>query len=155
MENPYAAPVAAPLATTQHLPKKMLWWKILFWLLVILEGAAFIAIVWGDDALAWDDSVEIVIYVFVIAGIFGFAYQRVLFAELFWRGVIPVAALWDIFLIGKSVYEGLHQEYFFVGVVIIAAVFGPVMFFQYLALYKYAFQSPHLWNAKTNRVAPE
>ena len=153
MENPYAAPVAAPLATTQHLPKKMLWWKIFFWLLVMLEGAAFIAIFLGDDSLAWDDTCEMVIYVFVIAGVFGFAYQRALFSELFWRCLIPLAALWDIFLIGKAVAEEWHQEYFFVGVVIIAAVFGPVMFFQYLALYKYAFQSPQLWIAKTNRVA--
>lgn len=155
MENPYAAPVAAPLATTQHPPKKMFWWKIFFWLLVLLEGAAFIAVLWGEDALAWDDTCEMVIYVFVIAGVFGFAYGRTLFTERFWRCLIPVAALWDIFLTGQGVYEAWHQEYFFVGVAIVAVLFGPVMFFQYLALYKYAFQSRPLWIAKTNRVATE
>lgn len=152
MENPYAAPLAAPLATTQHPPKKMLWWKIFFWLLVSFESAAFITIFFGDDSLAWDDLCEMVIYVFVIAGVFGFAYGRMLFTELFWRCFIPVAALWDIFLTGKGVYEAWHQEYFFVGVAIVAVIFGPVIFFQYLALYKYAFQSSHLWFTKTNRV---
>lgn len=155
MENPYTAPVAAPLASTQHLPKKMLWWKIFFWLLVLLEGAAFIAIFWGDDALAWDDICEVIIYIFVIAGVFGFAYERTLFTERFWRCLIPLAALWDIFLTGQSAYETRHQEYFFVVIAIVAVIFGPFIFFQYLALYKYAFQSTHLWGAKTNRVAPE
>lgn len=127
----------------------------IFWLLVLLQGASFIVIFGDGDTPAWDDICEVVIYVFVIAGVFGFAYERALFTERFWRCLIPVAALWDIYLTGQGVYEAWHQEYFFVGIAIVAVIFGPFVFFQYLALYKYAFQSPQLWIAKTNRVAPE
>ncbi len=155
MENPYATPVAAPLAPTQHSPKKMLWWKIFFWLLVLLQISTFIGIFSGSDALTWDVIGEMVIYIFVIAGVFGFAYRQALFTEWFWRCLVPVAALWDMFLIGQSVTGAWNKEHSFVGVIIIAVVFGPLMSFQYFALYKYAFRSNYLWATKTNRVAPE
>lgn len=153
--NPYSAP-ESNLEPAVHAPRKMLWWKIFCWVFVLIQLSAAISMAADYEELTWQDPVDIFIYGFVCTGIYGFAYQKKILIPLAWRALIVITLLWDSIYLGTEFYDLLvTEDEGRVIFVIILIVFSPLLFLQYLALYKYAFQSAHLWQANTKRAASE
>ncbi len=145
INNPYSAP-EANLEPVIQAPRKMRWWKIFFWVFLLCQLWAAISAATDYEELTWQDPIDLVIYGFVCAGIFGFAYQKKIFTPLVWRALIVITLLWETIFIGTEVYDLLiTEEDAWIFLVIVLVVFSPLIFLQYLALYKFAFQSSHLW----------
>ncbi len=153
--NPYEAP-ESNLEPVIQAPRNMLWWKIFFWVFLVIQLSAAISMLTGYETLTWQDPIDIVIYGFVCAGIFGFVYQKKILVPFAWRILIAITLLWDSFYLGTEFYDLLvTEEDARVIFAIILIVFSPLLFLQYLALYKYAFQSAYLWQENTKRAASE
>ncbi len=149
--NSYDAP-ESNLEPVIQAPRKMLGWKIYFWVLLTLQCLFIYGNLFDVESIGWQETVDCVIYVFVLSGIFGLAYQKKIFLNLFWRFFIPVVFLWDLFYTAMQFLEPDMDVASQISFAVILVFFLPFIFFQYLALYKYAFQSAYLWQENAQRA---
>ncbi len=122
-------------------------WKIFFWVLFLIEATYLISEVVEPTEELQILAVEVVVYFFTFLGIFGYAYNRKFFFQKFWGYFIPVAVLWDVYsLVEVATLEFEIPIEYFIYYGSIAIVVFPLLALQYLALYKYRFHSPYIWN---------
>ena len=90
---------------------------------------------------------ELVIYSFILIGIYGFVYnKRILYRKL-WAIFIPVGIIYDLYTVTTielTTVDTMMELYIVFGIIII--IFLPMSFFQYMALYKYSFKSVNIWS---------
>lgn len=146
MKNPYKGPdsnVDVEAQTTE--PKTA--WKVFFWILLFLESLSFISM-FSDSEEEWLINIlELVIYSFILIGIYGFVYNKRIFYRKLWASFIPVGIIFDLYtltMIELTAVNTMMELYIVVGIIIIILL--PISFFQYMALYKYSFKSVKIWS---------
>jgi hypothetical protein len=146
MTDPYRTPqsdveVIRPISKAK--------WKVFFWIVLFLEIISIVFMIIDPEESALEIVAELIIYPIIIIGIFGFAYgRRILFSRL-WITMIPVGLSYDVYVLFTLDWAFGSTEEMYVTAGLTAVIFFPLMFFQYLALYKYSFKSPEVWLQST------
>lgn len=151
MENPYIAP-AAELESRHQLPRKKTGWKIFFWIFLSLVCLSFWFVISDAESSIIDKVGEVIVYTLMTLGLFGFAYNTKIFTMLFWRYFIPFAMVWDIYTLVSEDWS-IFSEIDIVTYILICSTLAAVgvwLFFQYFALYQYAYQSREIWAKKSS-----
>lgn len=151
MNDPYKTPQAN---VEVHETASKTGWKIFFWVLLVLEvlSLAYMAIDPAETLLK--TLLETLIYLSILTGIFGFAYDRKLLFRRFWVALIPVGLIYDAYtlLMLDWGFESAEEMYF--SLALIALLLIPLMFFQYLGLYSYACKSAQIWQPDADTKSP-
>ncbi len=106
---------------------------------MVLEVISITVMVSDPTETVLDIVIELVIYTIIILGLFGYAYNKRIIFKKFWTFVLPVGIVYDMYALYKMnwTFESTEGLYFIIG---FTAVIGlPIMFFQYLAIYRYGF----------------
>jgi hypothetical protein len=143
LNNPYVAPTS-DLGAEKHLAPKTLW-KIFFWVLLVLEVLSLLMLLMDPSESLLIILFDTVIYSFILLGLFGFSYNRKIINRIIWAYVIPIGIVFDlynVFSLGLE-FETTDELYVVLGLAV--AISLPLMIFQYLALFKYSFRSPEIW----------
>ncbi len=142
MTNPYQTPQSDVNVVEQVSKTK---WKFFVWVIVLLEILSIVMLVIDPEESVLDVVIDLVIYIFIILGLFGYAYNKRIFFKEMWKFVIPVAFVYDIYglYVLDWTYGSTEELYITIGFT--AAIGLPIMFFQYLALYRYGFRSQEIW----------
>lgn len=146
MENPYEVPQSTLEGETLTLRKKT-GWKVFFWVFGVLYIAMFFVMYFETKYSLVFKMTETLVYCGVLAGLFCFAYNKRLFQSRLWKFFFPVAMGWDMYSVGSSFTETTmaFTSENLIFILIYLLMITPIYFFQYLALYKYAFQSQEIW----------
>lgn len=144
IDNPYLAP-ESDLEPVDRAPRKMLGWKIYFWILLLLQCLFIFSNLYEVESIGWQELVDCFIYIVVLAGVFGLAFQKKIFLIWFWRYFILVLLLWDVSYTAMQFFAHDMDEVSQLTFAFTLLFLSPFIFFQYFALYKYAFQSTYLW----------
>jgi len=151
MTNLYQAPTSDLLGEVVERPKKR--WKVFFWLILVLEMLSIFGMLSEDAVDVKHLILEVLMYSFVLLGLFGFAYHKRIFVAGFWKLVLPVVMSYDAY--SFATVEGLElQEVdsIMVVLVIMVILILPLLLFQYYALFRYGFKSAFIWG---DRQRPE
>lgn len=142
MIDPYQTPQSDVQVIEQNSKTK---WKVFLWVIATLEVISVAILVTDPNESALDVFVDLVIYTTIILGVFGYAYNKRIFFKKFWTFVIPVGIAYDIYGLytWNWTFESTEELYLTIGIT--AAIALPIMFFQYLALFRYGFKSQELW----------
>jgi len=136
-------------------PQSKLKWKILFWVILTLEVISFFSMYfYPDDEGILYHILELWIYTTILTGIFGYAYNRKILNPTFWRRFIPVGICWDIYTLYRafiSQEQEIAPEYLVIWIGALLAIFLPIVFLQYYAIYKYSFKSDDIWQKNTDK----
>ena len=142
MDSLYKAPEAI-IRDTEVQAKTL--WKVFAWVTLLLEPLSVYLLLSMPEVTMVELAAEVVVYGFIILGLFGFAYNKRFLSRLFWMLLIPVGGLYDIydiFSLGWD-FETPLEGYLTAGLV--AVVWLAPTYFQYLALYKYSARSSPIW----------
>ncbi|MDZ4261996.1 MAG: hypothetical protein U1B30_06660 [Pseudomonadota bacterium] len=146
MTNPYEVPQAVLKSEALPLRKKT-GWKIFFWIFMPLACLSFWFVIADAESSNIDKLGEVIVYSLIGVGLFGFAYNKKIFAMRFWRGLIPVAIGWDIYTLVNQDWTLFSKNdmaaYIIIGITL--TCLGLMLFFQYFGLYQYAYQSREIW----------
>ena len=142
MTDPYKPPKSV-LKTDYVLSKTK--WKIFFWIILVLESFSIISMVSDDQERLIDILLDIVIYTSIVIGVFGFSFNKKILFRKFWLYLIPVGFIYDIYVLYEVDWEieSSLETYLFIAFASVTLL--PLMFFQYLALYKYSSKSLEIW----------
>ena len=149
MNNPYQTP-GSDVQVREVASKTG--WKVFFWMLLGLQVLTVVLTVMGFSDSMTDLAIEITIYTIILVGIFGYAFNKRVFKPIFWKFFIPVVIVYDIYYIfidDEWAFENTEEMFWVIGTFVV--VFLPLIFFQYLALVRYAFGADEIWkcsNAK-------
>jgi hypothetical protein len=148
MSNPYETP-QSNIEVNLSISKTK--WKVFFWVVFFLEVLSLVSLFVDPEESILSIIFELIIYGSIIIGIFGFAYDKKIFFIQFWILLIPAAFIYDIYIFTTGDWgledlaiESIFEMYLVFGGML--AIILPLMFFQYLALYKYCFKSPQIWD---------
>jgi len=147
MTNPYEVPQA--ILENEVLPlRKKTGWKVFFWIFMPLACLSFWFVIVDAESSYIDKLGEVIVYSLIGVGLFGFAYNKKIFTMLFWRYFIPFAMVWDIYTLASEDWS-MFSEIDIVTYILICSTLAAVgvwLFFQYFALYQYAYQSREIWD---------
>ncbi len=147
MDNPYEPPTADIDDGTIATPSKLKW-KIFFWVLASLEGLSMIYnFVYPEEQGLGSIIGELIVYSLILTGLFGFAYNKKILFQKFWRYLIPAGIGWDVYTIFLTGYFEVTEEYelyILIGTLVILVL--PILIFQYLALFFYSYKSENIWS---------
>lgn len=139
MIDPYKPPVSD--VKVEEVKRKTIW-KVFFWLILILEVLSLIDIAFDPNKPVNDLLIEAVIYSAILMGLFGYAYSKRIFNKLFWKFVFPIGIAYDLY----DFYGVAEWDWSFSSIdIVFAIIVFPLMYFQYLALYRYGFKSEEIW----------
>jgi hypothetical protein len=145
MTNPYKAPESEVGSGIPQIHSKAAW-KGFFWVILVFEVLSLIASFYVP-IISWFALIaEIIIYGLILTGLFGFAYNKKILYKNLWGYLIPSGIFFDVYSIFSEDFGELSNDlelYFVIGLIVVFAL--PLMFFQYLALYKYRFKSDSIW----------
>jgi hypothetical protein len=139
MDSLYKAPEAI-IRDTDVQAKTM--WKVFAWITLLLEPLSVYLLLSMPEVAMVEVIAEVVVYGFIILGLFGFAYDKRFLSRHFWMLLIPVGGLYDIFSLGWD-FDTPLEGYLTGGLV--AVVWLVPTYFQYLALYRYSARSSQIW----------
>ena len=145
MDNPYAAPHAA-LENDALVMRKKTGWKIMFWCYLIVEVMSVIGMFFSEDDTVFDIVGDIVVYSFVLAGIFAFAYNKKIAVSALWKLVLLVLFVWDCYVFSSLFKDDTFADINTFVTIGLCGVVAIIAFFEYFALYQYAFQSKEIWS---------
>ena len=120
-----------------------MFWKIYFWVLVVL--LAFYHPSVGFPRI-WE-VIDLVIDVIAIVGLFAFCWEKRILTRLFWRAFFPICIIWNVFYRYfipeiQKVYLAPDPDWFKSVDIIFSLVMSILLF---IALYLYAFRRSELW----------
>lgn len=149
MNTPYSTPTSELNGDNRYelRPKKL--WKIFFWFIVVAEILS-IKMMIGDNDPIVKIFADVFVYSFVIMGLFGYSYNRRIINRMIWKLTIPVALFYDVYTMLVMDVDGAESagELMFTSVFLVVTV-TPLLFFQYLGLFKYAYRSDEIWQYMT------
>jgi hypothetical protein len=121
-------------------------WKILFFIILSLQVVSFKDsihnIINAEKVLT--SLLDLLIYSFVLIALFGFSFRKKILNRTIWKILFPVALLFDIIMLA-SMFNNSNNGMDALTLTIILVVFSPLVVFQYIALYKYAFSKIIPW----------
>jgi hypothetical protein len=131
---------------------KKIGWKIYFVIFSLLLLFAYYDFI--SKGITIYDSVDIVISLTALTGLFGYTFTKKIHSQTFWRIWLFVIVIWDLFynlyltaILGVA--QGVAQEGDKINIteMLIAFIF---IFPEYVALYLYGYKSTELWEHKNN-----
>jgi len=151
--NPYQAPEASlevsPSLSTKP-PKKHILWKVFFFLMLAGQLFSWIFSIY-DLSVAQTDVfasvMDLVVYPFMIAGLYGYIFQKRIYNRNFWRRFFIGFVVIDIYQIIRVFVEVINFESGISMMVLpfVILIILPFMYFTYLALYRYAYKDVFPW----------
>ncbi len=129
--------------------KRSIWWKVYFWLLVILSFVYFgLSFLGEGESIFLEDNifsniykgVIILIYFISLVALWGFVYQKRVFYKEFWIYIFFIIVIELIAFSIMTPVEPSTQEIEYSGFLLLIGVF-----FYFYALYQYAFKMRNLW----------
>ena len=119
----------------------IVYWKIYFWVIVILSGYSYIVIGFGR---IWE-FVDICIFATAFMGLYGFAWQKQVLSRSFWRAFFPAQIIWNIYyLYFMSLPESVAEE-----ADMSRLLFGTINLLPYIplmiALFLYTYFKDEIW----------
>jgi hypothetical protein len=124
------------------------WWKIYFFLALVLTFAEFVLLLFVDDGrtLVWWEWAYVPLYTIQIVGLFGFVYRHRLAIPLLWKFAFVASVayeVWELLSIATDPQlHGADQAIFFVATVAMGLALQVPML---LGLFLYGFRSKELW----------
>lgn len=90
--------------------------------------------------------IDIPLSLIALAGLFGFAYQKSILMKTFWKVLLPVVVVWDLF--ANFLWNGVSglRDFAWLEIVFVIAVYYVLFSAEYAALYLYGFRSKKIWN---------
>ena len=144
LNNPYNTPSSDLGEDKQSVSKTK--WKVFFWVIIVIELLSLILMV-SDSEETWLNIIlDIIVYSSIIIGLYGFSYNKKILNKKIWVYLIPIGIALEIY---GFLREGLtfeSSEEMYVVLAITAVIIVPLLFLQFLALYKYSFKSPEIWS---------
>ncbi len=129
---------------------RSIWWKAYFFIFLTLVLLAFNSYFY--NLLAGEKLIEsissFVVTPWVLVAIFGYSFNRKFFVRKVWEMLFPIVIITDILSVTLSYMSfseqnGPGQSLFIF--VVIYVLFAPLLYFQYLALYRYGFSKNEPW----------
>lgn len=80
-----------------------MWWKIYFWVLLILSLIGIIFVYGTVDTWNSGDWTDIIVSIIQLIGLYAFVYKKQVFAQIFWR----------IFFVITIISAGFYLIYFY------------------------------------------
>ncbi len=160
--NPFEPP-RADIRIDESATDKRLGWKVFFLLMLILNIFGFYSVFVGE-AFQLMDILDLLVYLFVLLALFGYAFKKAFFTQGFWKVLLPISLLVDISSLFTDVSDVFQNEMgvfvdapiFYtdldlggIGVITIIIMFVilvPIMLLQYLILYRYGYTDREPWN---------
>jgi len=143
MIDPYKAPDSDVQAQDTNSKTR---WKIFVWFLLILQVISVVLFFVDDDETIYDFILEIVIYGVALLCIFGYAYNKKFLIQSYWKPVLPVTMIYDFYyFFVEEPWSFESEEEMYIILITIGIIILPILFFQYLALYRYAFKADEIW----------
>jgi hypothetical protein len=143
-ENPYRPPLSA---SSPEPPSRRIGWKVYQALLAL--SYVFGYVLTGVQWIQPFDVVDMIVTLVAMVGLFGFAYRRRLANAVFWRRWLPIQVAWDIVVVVFLAQIGLAHQVPGAGErsatfdLTVQLVFLLPL---YIALFRYGFRSPELWD---------
>jgi hypothetical protein len=115
-------------------------WRIYFFVVVALMMASLLMELFGQDEYRLAlDTVDYLISVIGIVGLFGYAFSRKYFSQGFWKAYVLIGVVWEIFIVAHD-FE-IDPEFGGLWLPVLTSVFyvllfGPV----YVAVWRYGFR---------------
>ncbi|TDJ64295.1 MAG: hypothetical protein E2O36_01965 [Proteobacteria bacterium] len=141
--DPYQSP-GADVDSGGQGPENNIWWKIYFWLNIILMIMGFMAFPFIEGITLFD-YLDIIVSLIAIVGLFGFAFYRPIGDVVFWRYFFYITLIESfayVFVVPLIGYERFGQ----------APNFGAMFIFEVIyvwilccALYFYAYKRSFIW----------
>lgn len=148
--NPYEPP-KAEITTTVSTASSKKGWKVYFWIFLFLEILSTIDIITPpiEEEFITRRVLGIFIYVFVLVGVGGFAYNKPFLSKFFWQCFLPLVIIWDLFYIYQEIiplleFEMTFEIYFLIPLSMVILI---LMLIQYYALYSYGYNNDPLWES--------
>ncbi len=121
---------------------KMIGWKIYFGFLLILSIPSYthygLPRHWG--------VIDFIIYILATIGLFGFCWSKKIFTKNFWKILLPICIIWNIFY---QYFIPLMPEVAKLSPKIPRVVLATIIWIPYIplviALYLYGFKNTELW----------
>ena len=122
-------------------------WKVFFWIefIVLVNYIVFLALDSTVPTLML--AYELSAYSVILLGIFGYAYNKRIRTQNFWKLILPLAVIFDVYYLifdEPWSFESSQEMFFLRGV--LAVVILPFYVFQYVALYRYGFKAAEIWS---------
>ncbi len=126
-------------------------WKIYAWLI----GVLFLGPLIADPEIGELSDIKILRYIIttiLILGTFCFAYQKVILNQTFWKFVLVIAAIDELFGLFEVIENNEFGALFVFTLVIGYGLIIPA----FIAVYLYSFESNELWaKRQTNPKVPK
>lgn len=93
------------------------------------------------------ELIDIIFWITALIGVYCYSYQKVMLSLIFWRCLLPLVILWDVFF---YVYAPIDEplEYDAELIVISVVAFIVLVLPEYIALYILGYRSKGLWDEK-------
>src|SRR5690606_23113934 len=84
--------------------------------------------------------IDLFVYGFVLAGLFGFAYRKKILVRAVWQLTIPIALIYDVSSLVSIDIDDIEStaELIFISLISFV-ILAPIIFAQYIGLFKYAY----------------
>ena len=126
----------------------MVGWKIFFFVFLALEFYSSMRLIQHilNSEQLFESLLDIVIGLFVIVALFGFAFEKKIWNRMIWKILFPLAMLSDIIGIVLVFFrEAPSVPYRTILLLITLIIFSPLYIFECIGLYRYAFSKRKPW----------
>lgn len=134
-------------------------WKFYFWIVLVLTVLYVLfvfALQLGSNHYLWFYHLELAISIFVLVGVFGYAYQKKIGVWYVWflllcvSVVVPLAGIGGDLLVGDIDWEKEISETSMWDWLVVLGLFILLVLPSYLALFLYSLRSSHIWATTPN-----
>jgi hypothetical protein len=143
--NPYEPP-GSPLKGAHGRPRNTLWWKVFFWITLVLTLFTVLGVA-SIKGVSLMDYVDFALSLVAVVGLFGFAYYRPIGGVVFWRYFFYVALVEAVVYslvfpaLGVARYGDTSITYWYLFEI------GYTVLILW-AIYRYAYQVPIIWQGR-------
>lgn len=129
---------------------KSKWWKIFFFVFFAFQIIAFEQEL--QSLLSGERLIEniscFVVYPWVLLAIYGYSFNKKFLSRKIWEVLFPVAIITDIAIsiLGYMAFTGQNDPgTTLLAYVVIYVIMSPLIYFQYVALYRYGYSHTEPW----------
>lgn len=152
MTNPYQSP-SSDIKVEEKIKEGRLGWKIFFFIMLALELLTVFLYLgeFQEGTFELYNIPSLIIYPFIVLGLFGYAFHKRFFKQGFWKILLPNAFVADVYTIWRDFETDpeLYSEPYIFGTMMVILL--PILFLQYLVLYRYGFSQLSPWDDESVR----
>ncbi len=118
-----------------------MFWKIYFWVLLLLYGILLIASIWIHEEIKFEvvDFIDFCFAIFALVGVFGYAFNKAVLNQIVWKVYLPFIIVWDLcYTVLCEEWVGGEELIFeVIALILMVLILVP----QYVAIYRYGYHS--------------